>query len=55
MRLAAEHVAKAEKVAQDIAEIGERGLVEALCDRAVYGLVAIAVVGGALLRIAQHA
>ena len=52
----AEQVAEAEEIAQDVAEIGERFGVEAAGRRrALHARVAEAVVGGALLRIAQDA
>ncbi len=52
---AAKQVPKPEQIAQNIAEIGERGWIEALRSHALQPLMAIAVIGGAFLRIAQDA
>ncbi len=52
---AAEQIAQTEQVAQNIAEIGEGGGIEALAAHALQSAVAIAVIGGAFLRIAQNA
>ncbi len=53
---ASEQIAHAEQVAQDIAEIGEGVRIETLaCAHALQSLVAIAIIGGAFLRIAQDA
>ena len=51
--VAPEHIAETKKIAQDIAEICEGGFVKPLRSTAVYRLVPIAVVGSALLGIAQ--
>ena len=51
----AKQVAKAEQIAENIAEIGEGGRIEALRSHTLQPLVAIAVIGGALLGIAQDA
>ena len=52
---AAEQIAKAEEVAQDIAEVGKSVGVETGGSRAGHAGVPVVVVGGALLRIAEHA
>ena len=53
---AAEHVAESEYVAQDVGQVGEAGGgIESIAGRGGHALMAEAVVGGALLRIAQDA
>ena len=53
---AAEHVAESEHVAQDVGQIGEAsGGIESVAGRAGHALMAEAIVGGALLGIAQNA
>ena len=53
---ASEQIAHAEQVAQDVAEIGEGGGIESLIGaHALHSLVAIAVIGGALLRVTEDA
>src|SRR5208283_3746590 len=51
----AKHVAEAEEVAQDVAEIGKRVGIETAAARALHAGVAVTVVRGALLRVAQNA
>ena len=52
----AEQIAEAKQVAQNIAEVGERGRIEALVGaESLESLMAVAIVGGALLGIAEHA
>src|SRR5580704_5153837 len=50
---AAKQVAKGKQIAENIAEIGERGWIEALGPHTLEPLVTIAVIGGTLLGIAQ--
>src|SRR6185503_2390410 len=49
----AKQVAQAEKLAEDVAEVGELIRIDAA--GALHGLVPESIVGGALLRIAEHA
>jgi hypothetical protein len=52
---APEQIAKPEEISQDVPEIGKCGFVEAGTRRSVHGLMSVAVVGRALLRIAEDA
>ena len=52
---AAEQIAESEEIAQNIAEVRERVGVEALRRRILQAGMAVAIVGGALLRVAQDA